>query len=362
MKYTQTVKQTQTRVLGLVLVLALLVGLFAPKVFGQTNPDQNAFNLSVTPVVANILAKPGVATSTKIQVKNNNTSSERVKVSLLKLQSNDRDGTPVLIEAQAADEFTKWAQFSETSFVAEPNVWKTIDLTINPPQSAAFGYYYAVVFTREDPQNQSQITNLNGAIAIPVLLDVNAPGEVRKADITQFTSDKKSYEFLPATFTVELLNKGNTHVAPRGNVFITKGGKSVGMIEINQAKGNILPNSRRQFTAEWADGSPVYKLKEADGKVVLENGKQTRFLSWSNFDPSNIRFGKYHAKVALVYNDGTSDIATEAELDFWVIPWRILGIGLLIFLFFAAGLWALVIRPLRKGVKKLPSVRLKKKQ
>jgi hypothetical protein len=345
------------------LIVTLLAAALVPTVMGQSSGgQQSGFNLSVTPVVANLQTKPGVATTTKIQVKNNNTSAEKVKANLLKLNSNNQDGTPVLSEPEQNDEFTKWVTFSESSFVAEPNVWKTIELTITPPQSAAFGYYYAVAFTRDDAQGQSKVTNLAGAVAVPMLIDVNAPGEIRKAEIAEFKSDRNSYEFLPANFTVNVKNKGNTHVAPRGNIFITKGGKNVGMLEVNQAKGNVLPGSQRQFTSEWNDGSPVYKLQEENGKVVLKNGKQVRSLDWGNFNPSKLRFGKYHAKATLVYNDGTSDVATEAEVDFWVIPWRILGILLLVILLIVGGLWALVIRPVRKGVKKLPSLRVKKNQ
>lgn len=345
--------------LSLLLAVVLVSALFVPRAFGQTNPT-NGFNISTTPVIANLETKPGVSTSTKIQVKNNNTSVEHIKASLLRFTSNNANGAPELIDPDANDEFVKWVKFSETKFDAEPNVWKTIDLTISPPSTAAFGYYYAVVFTRDDATTQTKVTNLNGAVAIPILLDVNAPGEIRKADITEFKSNKGVFEFLPATFTVTMKNGGNTHVAPRGNVFITKGGKNVGMLEVNQAKGNILPKTSREFSADWADGTPVYKLNEVDGKVVLKDGKQTHKLDWSNFNPSKMRFGKYHAKVAMVYDDGTSDVSSEAELDFWVIPWRILAVALLLVLILAAGLWALVIRPVRKGIKKLPTNRQKK--
>jgi hypothetical protein len=348
------------KALSILVTGALLTGMFiVPKALGQNN---SGFNVSTTPVVANLETKPGVSTYTKIQVKNNNLTTERIRVNLLKFTSNNIDGAPQLIEPDQNDEFVKWVKFSETKLDAEPNVWKTVDVTISPPASAAFGYYYAVVFTRDDESTgaQTKITNLTGAVAVPILLDVNAPGEIRKADITSFKSDRNVFEFLPANFNVELKNSGNTHVAPRGNIFITKGGKSIGMLEVNRAKGNILPGTKRQFTAEWTDGSPSYKLNEVDGKVVLKDGKQTRKLDWSKFDPSKVRFGKYHAKVAMVYDDGTSDISTEAELDFWIIPWRILGVLTVFLLLIAAGLWVMVIRPLRKGIKKLPTKRAQK--
>jgi hypothetical protein len=346
--------------LSLFLAAIILVSfLFVTKALGQSD-SSGAFNISTTPVVANLQTKPGVATTTKIQVRNNNLTAEHIKVSLLRFTSNNENGAPELINPEQNDEFLTWVKFSETKFDAEPNVWKTIDMTITPPDTAAFGYYYAAVFTRDDATTQTKVTNLTGAVAIPILLDVNAPGEVRKADITQFKSSRNVFEFLPATFTVELKNGGNTHVAPRGNVFITKGGKSVATLEVNQAKGNILPATKRQFSADWNDGTPVYKLNEVDGKVVLKDGRQTHKLDWSGFDLSKLRFGKYHAKVAMVYDDGVSDVSSEAELDFWVIPWRILGMLFVLILFIAAGLWVLVIRPVRKGIMKLPRNPFKK--
>lgn len=358
----QHAKSIRIKAAAVALITSLTALAIVPVIFAQEAPA-NGFNLSTTPVVANLTTKPGASVTTQIQVKNNNPTPEPIKVSLLKFESNNINGSPVLIEPDSNDEFLKWVTFSEEKFNAEPNVWRTIDVTISPSATAAFGYYYTVVFTRDDASaDATKVTNLNGAVAVPILLNVSAPGEVRKADVVSFKSDRNSYEFLPATFTVDLKNDGNTHVAPRGNIFITKGGKSMGMLEVNQAKGNILPGTNRQFSAEWIDGSPSYKVKESDGKTTLNQDKPARFLSWENFDPSKVRFGKFHAKVALVYDDGTSDVSTEAELDFWVIPWRILGVALLVTVFVAAGLWALVIRPIRKGVKKLPQSRFKKKQ
>jgi hypothetical protein len=341
-----------------------LIALGSSKVFSQANDAApSPFNVSTTPVVTTLDTKPGVPTSTIIKVKNNNTAPERLKARILKFSSNDQDGSPQLFEADANDEFLKWISFSESAFTAEPNVWKEITVTISPANTAAFGYYYAVVFEREGEQPQvGRTTNLSGSVAVPVLLNVSAPGETRRAEIKEFTSERNIYEYLPAKFKVKVNNGGNTHVAPRGNVFITKGGENVAVLDINKNRGNILPGTNREFTSEWNEGSPVYKVKEADGKAVLnDKGEPTYELDWNGFDPSKLRFGKYHAKVAMIYDDGKGDVATEAELDFWVIPWKLIGIGLLALLLIGAGLWATVIRPLRKGMKKLPAKSKKNK-
>lgn len=351
-------KPNKNTFFGLITVVFAISFLASSNVFGQGATNlQGSFNMSTTPVVSTLETKPGTPVSTKIKVKNNNQAPEQIKVSLLRFSSNNQDGRPQLSDVEQNDEFLKWVKFSETNFVAEPNVWKEVDVTISPDKTAAFGYYYAVVFQRAGAQPQSgQTASLAASVAVPILLNVEAPGEVRKASITEFMSNHGVFEFLPAKFTVKLKNEGNTHVAPRGNIFITKGGKNISTLDINKGRGNLLPNSSRVFDAEWNDGSPVYKPKETEEKALLNSkGEQVYSLNWDNFDLSKLRFGKYHAKVALVYDDGKGDVATEAELDFWVIPWKIIGLGLLILLFIFAGLWALVIRPIRRGIKKIPS-------
>lgn len=338
----------------LVIALAFTIiatGIFSTRVLGQSN--QGGFNLTTSPTVANLEVKPGGKVSTKIEVKNNSLTKENIRVSLLRFTSNNQNGEPQLIEPDKNDEFLNWVSFSDKQFELEPNVWKKVEVTITPPETAAFGYYYAVIFDRVgSSSSQTEVANLTGSVAIPILLDVDAPGAVRKSNITSFKVNKNMFEFLPADFTVTMKNEGNTHVAPRGNIFITKGGKSVGSLEVNQGKGNILPKTSREFTASWADGSPAYKLVDKDGKVVLKDGKQKRSLSWEGFDLTKLRFGKYTAKVAMVYNDGVSDVSSESQVDFWVIPWRIIGVSTLVFVLVLAGVWSLLIRPVRKGIKK----------
>ncbi|QQR78615.1 MAG: hypothetical protein IPJ68_06120 [Candidatus Moraniibacteriota bacterium] len=38
---------------------------------------------------------------------------------------------------------------------------------------------------------------------------------MREITVTEFSTDKTVYEFLPVNFTVSLKNSGNVHVAPR---------------------------------------------------------------------------------------------------------------------------------------------------
>jgi hypothetical protein len=87
----------------------------------------------------------------------------------------------------------------------------------------------------------------------------------------------------------------------------------------------------------------------SDGKVVLDKDNQpVTKLNWDNFNPGKLRFGRYTAKLVMVYNDGQGDVSTEAKVNFWVIPWRIVAVLAVLAIMFLTTLWFLIIRPLRR--------------
>lgn len=85
----------------------------------------------------------------------------------MKFSAQGSAGDPNIEEVSPNDQFAKWVSFSKTNFVAQPGVFNSIDVTIRPPKSAAFGYYYAVVFSQDngaEPAVPSQ-NRINGAVA-----------------------------------------------------------------------------------------------------------------------------------------------------------------------------------------------------
>jgi hypothetical protein len=321
---------------------------------GSSNNPQGAFNIVVVPPSIALQATPGKTTTSSIKIRNQGLATEHIKVSLMKFNAHDQDGTPGLADFKPADDFAKWVTFDHTQFDALPNTWADTKVTISPPANAAFGYYYAVVFARDGiAPAQKRSANLMASVASLILLDVKAPGAVRKTTIAEFSTPKKVQEFLPLNFQVRMHNNGNVHVAPRGNIVIMKGKQSIGLIEVNSGQGYILPNSSRRFVANWQDGTPRYVKETKNGKIVLDKqGQDKQKVSWDKFSFSKLRFGHYTARLVMIYNNGTNDSQEQASVSFWVIPWRIIGVSLVALVILGAGVWALFGRPIRARVSK----------
>lgn len=332
---------------GGVAAILISVALPAAAAYAQTAqapPVRPPLNLMTSPLPLNVITKPGETVTADLRVKNNGTQPEQLKVELLKFGASGDTGRPQLQEKEPTDMYFNWVSFSETNFRAEPNVWKTIKMTIKAPKEAAFGYYFAVLFARANPDRPGAgQSGVEGGVASLVLLNVDAPGARREAKVAELVATQKVYEFLPAKFSIKLRNSGNVHVSPAGSVFIKRGNAQVAAINFNEERGNILPGTNRVFDMNWNDGFPSYK-------ETTEGGKTTRSLEWDFSKIQKLRFGKYTATLVAVYDDGERDVPIEAVVSFWVIPWRILGVLLLILLFIGGGLWGMG-RLIWKGIR-----------
>jgi hypothetical protein len=345
-----TTHQQSTQSLLLVLILAGLF--FTPSLL---HAQDGSLRIVTSPLPISLVAEPGTTISTELKVKNAGTEPETLKIDILKFSAYEDSGKPALHDLTPTDDFAKWVTFSEPTFTALPEEWKTVTATFNIPKEASFGYYYAFVFSRANTEEDlaPQETAVIGGTATLVLLEARVPDAKREIQVTEFKTDKTVYEFLPVNFTVSLKNIGNVHVAPRGNIFLSQGkDKDVALLELNPGKGSILPNSTRVFDTDWKDGFPVYEETIENGQVVLdETGAQTYHLKWDFENASHLRFGKYTAKMLLVYDDGTRDIPIEGTVSFWVIPWRLVALAVLNFALIL-GLGWYVIR-LRRRLKRL---------
>jgi hypothetical protein len=196
------------------------------------------------------------------------------------------------------------------------------------PKDTGFSYSLALVLSRtNNPQNVQSGRQLNGSVAVFTLINIDRPGATKQLQVEKFTSNSSFYEYLPVTFTVTFKNTGNTIVQPFGNIFVGRSSndtKPLATLPVNDGGGYILPGSNRVVTADWADGFPVFQVTGQDTSTP----KKTEVWDWSKL--SHLRIGPYTAKLVAVYNDGQRDVPLQRETTFWVFPWRVFLLAIVV--------------------------------
>ena len=317
-------------------------------VFGTTGSalaqGTNGTNITTSPVSAALSGKPGSTVTTTLQVENNEAVPVKIDVQLETFKAYGTSGQAQIYQAPANADYIKWVHFSQTTFVAQPNIWVPVTMTISLPKYASLGYYYAVVFKPEvTTASANDKSIIKAGNAILVLLDAQTANADPQLQLSSFTATKKLFEYLPVNFNVNIKNSGNIYLPPSGDIFISKSSSfknNITTIPLNAAGGNVLPDSSRVFNLSWINGFPVFQPKTINGqKIVDKKGQLVQQLQWNFSQANDLRFGKYYAKLVMVYNNGSREIPVEATLSFWVIPWKILSIAVIILILIIIGLY-----------------------
>ena len=90
-----------------------------------------------------------------------------------------------------------------------------------------------------------------------------------------------------------------------------------------------------------------------DGKAVIDdNGNAVYDVKWDFSKADKFRFGKYTAHALVVYDNGERDIPLEAKVSFWVLPWKLMAIALVLVLLVLAGMKSMFSSGMRSLSKK----------
>jgi len=300
-------------------------------VVGSTNAQNTdgAFSLQVSPSPLVTSVRPSEQKSLELQIKNNATSIESLKMDLRKFNVNENG--EVQLTDEEPTEVSKWVGFEKKTFNIEPGKIFNQKVVLTTPNDVSYSYSFVITVSRvQEPNQSTQSGNrIKGTVAIFTLINIDRPGATRKLDVIQFSSPRRLYEYLPTSFQVKIKNAGNSIVQPFGNIYIQRSSKSsepISVLTLNDSGGYILPDSNRTFNLSWEEGFPIYKKTK-----VAENIPESSKLVWDWSNAQKFRFGKYTAKLVAVYNDGQRDIPIESEINFWVISWKLIGLMLIIF-------------------------------
>lgn len=266
---------------------------------------------------------PGATVPSKLKLYNESASTVTVYPETANFTALDETGTPNIIFDDVDEGLETWITVEPGPFTIEPGQRLEVPFSINVPEDAApGGHYAAIMFSPQEPVavQQGQVA-IGQKIGTLVLLRVagtlNESGQI--AQFSTIDGDivgKTRYSRLPVEFEVRFQNRGNVHLRPNGSVVIRNMlGGTAAVLQVNNGLAAVLPNSIRKFEAAWEKQTNI----GTGGNFFTEISRE-----WSNF-----AFGPYTADLTLTYG-ANNDKIVQQTLQFWVFPWRVLLLALIV--------------------------------
>ena len=97
-------------------------------------------------------------------------------------------------------------------------------------------------------------------------------------------------------------------------------GGDTAILEFNSKKSATLPDTIRRYETVWENN----QIKEATGNVW------NRFWTEFSNEKNNFAIGRYKATISLDAGNLVQDTAT---ITFWIMPWRVISVALIILAF-----------------------------
>lgn len=295
------------RFLSTALALLVLGSVFAPVAQAATEGSSQA--LEISPPVVNLSGDPGETVKTQISIRNVATVPLVVKSQVNDFVASGEDGIPkLLLEEGEESPYSMKSWFSALNQLnLQPKKIENLTISIAIPKNAAPGGYFSTIrFTATAPGVEGNGVALSASLGALVLMRVNgdAKENLSIAEFNTIDSDNKTawlFESIPVNFLLRTKNDGNLHEQPVGQATIKDMfGNTIGLVNINLERKNVLPGSTRRFEA------PLDKAVIGD-----------RML-----------FGRYTADLIVTY--GTNGKKVASHISFWVLPWKLILIVIIV--------------------------------
>lgn len=295
---------------------------------------QPVFALTISPVKMEISGDPGQTLHGQIELFNEQDETKTFYSSAQNFEARGESGTPYFLP-ETNKGLASWIKVQE-NVVLKAGERKAIPFTIQIPQGIEAGGYFAAIFWGTSPpqaQSGGQVA-IGGRLGMLILLSVT--GETKQGGgLLDFKIDGNSrvLSSLPITFVYRFSNDGSERIKPVGELKIKNlFGFTAATLDANSQNGNVLPKSIRKFSVVWFGKSQNTSVVITPSKEKAEESKQGFFTAVKN-QWHNFALGPYKAELNLSYGKLSESEATqkaEASYRFFVIPWQLLSIIIVI--------------------------------
>jgi len=257
---------------------------------------QSAIPLVVAPARQTLDADPGKTASFAVKFYNTGTDPVSGTFKVADFIVDNNEGNPNFLEGPTtlSNRYAaaSWVTLSSDRGTIAPSGMVTVQGTIKVPANAnPGGKYFAVFFEpatsipAASGVKEEESSSVSMRIAGLVYLKVSGP-ITENAGVIKFTAPGFS-EYGPVTITTEILNSGDYHITPKGQITVKNiFGSEVAKVDLPET--NVFPDASRVITSKVGE-------------------------KWM--------IGKFTASLAATYGD--SGKALASTLSFWVFPWKL---------------------------------------
>lgn len=278
---------------------------------------QNMGNIAVGPGKAEIQLSPGDVYNMNVTVTNASGMTKIVKFTSEDMGASNDPTTPLEFLGEqkgpySLKDFVK-PEVDQITLLAGQRL--TLPVTISIPADATPGGLYGGIMVAAEnvpstvvsPGSSQAGGQINLITRVGVLVFIRIKGDALESSyLKSFIADKNFYEKGPVSFKITSENNGSVYLSPYGSITVK----------------DMLGR-----TVDQRDIDPWFVLPKAD---------RVRTVSWN----SNFLLGKYTAVLSLQRGYmNAKDVVDTKSISFWVIPWKIITVGLIILLLL---IWVLV--------------------
>ncbi|UFX83498.1 WxL protein peptidoglycan domain-containing protein [Candidatus Absconditicoccus praedator] len=256
--------------------------------------------ISISPLRFEFDLEPGESVDEVVRVSNNADESVTLYTSKEDFVAGDETGNPQFVDRSDLpnpdNALSRWISASQENITLGPGETREISFSIDIPEDAEpGGHYGALFFSPGGGDGQvSVVSRLGALMLVDVDGEVEIDGELSSFDFGRALGgeffEEDHFDSFPISFKTRFENKGNVHIQPTGRIEIIDedgnqledigkeritspqgafvGEELVDYIPINDAGGNVLPDSTRAFESEWQGFG--YNVLDRDGRQRAE--------------------------------------------------------------------------------------------
>lgn len=255
--------------------------------------------ITIIPPIISLTVNPGDNLSGDLKVINASSVPLNFSAQAQDFIVQDTNGTPDFISNDTLNKpwsAKSWIQIIPNTFTLNPAEKETLNYFLQIPSNARpGGHYAAVLYT---PSLAGTIHNTGPAVQTKVgtLFSIDVSGQItEQAFVSKFIPEHTFYEYGPVNIIARIENRGDLHIKPIGNITIYDiFGRKLATLLLTEH--NIFPLSARDYV---------------------------------NIFGQHWMIGRFTAKLSAHYAR-FNNLSLLASTTFWVFPWKIAIVVLLI--------------------------------